>query len=155
MSLDTKAIRARADAATAGPWGSLVQRVPDGEPWIEVLAERRLVCEAATTMDQKLTPHDAANFEFIAAARTDVPALCDEVDRLRDWQGTALSMGWAPATSPEAAEWRNRIDAMQREYLAETERLRAALRSVVQAETLGDWQQARLDARAALEGGER
>lgn len=38
---------------------------------------------------------------------------------------------------------------------AEVDRLRAALRSVVQAETLGDWQQARLDARAALEGGER
>ncbi|MBK7865254.1 MAG: hypothetical protein IPJ65_42975 [Archangiaceae bacterium] len=51
--LDLAAIKARCEAATPGPWFT--------------------AGEADTLADQK----------FIAAARTDVPALCDEVDRLR------------------------------------------------------------------------
>lgn len=50
-------IRKRTDAATPGPW----QRGEDGIP-------KRAICDAA----------------FLAAAITDVPALCDTVDTLRD-----------------------------------------------------------------------
>lgn len=82
--LDPDAIRARADAATEGPWvvhtagtgirGHLGQpdnpyawvRGPSGLP----IAERH-------------NGGTVADMEFAAAARTDVPALLDEVERLR------------------------------------------------------------------------
>lgn len=79
---ELQAIRARADAATEGPWtgiergNSVVSRgvatvAYDGQP-------RKNVCSGISPKSS-----DAA---FIAAARTDVPALCDEVERLQDAQ---------------------------------------------------------------------
>lgn len=75
MKLDTKAILARAESATPGRWQGYahesededIQGVcsPDGG-WVSV-------CDDMTEADQR----------FIAAARTDVPQLCAEIDRLR------------------------------------------------------------------------
>lgn len=60
-NLDLDAIRARAEAATEGPWFAWDRAVG----WNIVITR----------------PEDAA---FIAAARTDVPALLAEVERLRE-----------------------------------------------------------------------
>ena len=70
MTLDLNAIKARANAATEGPWGVKDARVfgDDG---------RTQVCTLSGT---RAWLPDA---EFIAHARTDVPALVAEVERLR------------------------------------------------------------------------
>ncbi len=70
MTLDLDPIKARADAATEGPWGVEDARVfgDDG---------RTQVCTLSGT---RAWLPDAA---FIAHARADVPALMDEVERLR------------------------------------------------------------------------
>jgi hypothetical protein len=75
--LDTKAIRARADAATKGPWAH-----SEKELWACVATPTHLGQQVAAVAgsDPDLV---RATASFIAAARTDVPALCDEVDRLR------------------------------------------------------------------------
>lgn len=73
--LDLDAIRALAEAATPGPW-----RVGDGGDYFEwevVIAPHLPTLELSESADGA---EDAA---FIAAARTAVPALLAEVDRLR------------------------------------------------------------------------
>jgi hypothetical protein len=68
--IDTTQIRARADAATPGPWlaGDHVN-VP-GHHTQKISVQRG-----------PLGSLKAVDAQFIAAARTDIPALCDEVDR--------------------------------------------------------------------------
>jgi hypothetical protein len=85
------AIRERCEAATEGPW----RRITLDIPWNDVVTDDQQtvvanswdICEIATReriVEPKWTlQHDIADAEFIAAARTDVPALLDEVDRLR------------------------------------------------------------------------
>lgn len=81
MKLDTKAIRARADAATAGPWRAghhdthLVFGAI-GEPTLMAPVLGRVVARA----NENFPFED--DMKFIAAARTDVPALCDRVEAL-------------------------------------------------------------------------
>jgi hypothetical protein len=78
-AVDVAAIRARAEAATEGPWrvvGRYVALigpvgVAQGQPAIDALTE--------------------TDAEFIAAARTDVPALCDEVERLREQRNALVN----------------------------------------------------------------
>ena len=105
-TVDIAAIRERAQAATEGPWDA-----EDCEGELEVLAGSarttwtttesgyRVGTPAASyratdliaewdldTWDEGEDEDDdqrRANAEFIAAARTDVEALCDEVERLR------------------------------------------------------------------------
>ena len=68
-ALDLAPIKARADAATEGPWERR-----DGEDYAMVDApERPQIALVASGEDAT----------FIAHARTDVVALCDEVGRLR------------------------------------------------------------------------
>lgn len=69
--IDTKAIRARADAAPAGPWEVRGDRV-----WSEG-------CAVVGTL--------SASLRFIAAARTDVPALCARVDELESECGAHVA----------------------------------------------------------------
>lgn len=69
MSLDLAAIRARAQAATPGPW--VRQEWPPTQ--IDV-ADGVLIYD-----DNNLKDADAA---FIAHARQDIPALCDRVEAL-------------------------------------------------------------------------
>jgi hypothetical protein len=75
MSVDTKAIRARAEVATEGPWGLRLSQA-DGD-W-RIISKRRAIAKAGYGRE------DAA---FIAHARADIPALCDEVERLRAYVG--------------------------------------------------------------------
>lgn len=65
---DLQAIRMRAEAATPGPW------VKDNDSPIVRGPEMILYDEGG---------HSDPDADFIAAARTDVPALLAEVDRLR------------------------------------------------------------------------
>src|SRR4051812_6014642 len=81
--LDLAALRALAGNSTPGPWRPVEER--DG--W---RAGRETVVWATpkrvVTVDQTRPHHDAeaeANVRFICAARQALPALCDEVDRLR------------------------------------------------------------------------
>jgi hypothetical protein len=77
--LDLDAIEARATAALDGPWCTDSWEIYQGteyEPGIsEWIGE---TCRGTTTAEQ-----DRANAAFVAAARTDVPALLEEVRRLR------------------------------------------------------------------------
>ena len=66
MSLDLEAIKARAEAATSGPW--------EYQGIGEIVARGILL-----TTDLA----DDADAEFIAHARTDVPLLASEIERLR------------------------------------------------------------------------
>lgn len=72
-------IRARCEAATPGPWRSLVEGrdFDSGSSFIDTpLADERgqgIEVSGATDADQ----------DFMAAARQDVPDLLSEVDRLR------------------------------------------------------------------------
>lgn len=71
--VDVEAIRARADAATPGPWESSHEpRHARARVWAE--AGTVDVCEMLSSiMDER----------FIAHARADVPALCDALERER------------------------------------------------------------------------
>ena len=79
--LDLDAIRARADAATAGPWklwGMSVLADPVGDSNLDT------AIDVARTSYRNANGHPRTNdADFIAAARTDVPALITEVERLR------------------------------------------------------------------------
>ena len=80
--LDIDAIRARCNAATPGRWQKANDHIvdvhgPDGGALI-------CDCEDLGSYEYSLSERDAeANAEFIAAARSDVPALLAEVERLR------------------------------------------------------------------------
>lgn len=73
MSIDLDAIRAREAAATPGPW------FDDGQE-IYTESEHDWVAETLDIDNPKST---AANAQFIAHAREDIPGLLAEVDRLR------------------------------------------------------------------------
>jgi hypothetical protein len=81
--LDLEAIRARAEAATPGPWeASSAPDYPQGNTlgW-DVMAAPRCVVAGAP-----LPQNDAA---FIAHSREDVPKLLAEVERLRSVEQAA------------------------------------------------------------------
>jgi len=75
--LDLDAIRARAEAATDGPW----ERYGDGSH--EVYCAANFEDTAYEPPDVTYGSDRPADAEFIAHARTDVPALIAEVERLR------------------------------------------------------------------------
>jgi hypothetical protein len=79
---DLEAIEQRANAATPGPWDPLFQRNDNGS-WGEVLSEKKLVAEVCTDIGCLMSDADQNNTVFLAAARSDVPALVAEVRRLR------------------------------------------------------------------------
>jgi hypothetical protein len=73
--LDLEAIEARADAAVPGPWEMLgPSKYSPNEAYIKA------PIEIYTGYEGEMSPADV---QFIAHARTDVPALCAEVRRLR------------------------------------------------------------------------
>jgi len=76
------AIRKRADAATPGPWTTRY-----GQRQLTVERESGKGLPLAICADWDLapgyTPSPHSDAEFMAAARSDIPALLDEVERLR------------------------------------------------------------------------
>lgn len=83
--LDLGAVRARADAASSGPWYVV------GEPWNNGLPFvisgspdphfGKFVCDLDDVHEREQDRDEDA--EFIAAARTDVPALLGHIETLR------------------------------------------------------------------------
>lgn len=78
--LNLTAIRARADAATPGPW-HIVERFGISAPGYQGYEPNSWACLA--NVDDGESCRGDQDADFIAAARTDVPALCDEVTALR------------------------------------------------------------------------
>lgn len=128
MSVDIDAIKARYTAATEGPW--IVHECDDSMCMSMVLVGPKSVPEPSDETDlgemitatllqvpgmvgRKRDDWDA-NAEFIAAARTDLPACVAEIERLRDLNRRALGiisdaiMHGMPIT-PEVAAVRNAI----------------------------------------------
>lgn len=88
MKLDAKylaEIKARHEAATPEPW-----KVGDGSVELyfqgenSVVAESRVIAERAVYNDAEYDKQTFADIAFIAAARTDIPALLAEVERLTE-----------------------------------------------------------------------
>ena len=84
MTLDLEAIKARAEAATKGPWGAreLPQMVRGANATLHSAHGTGEVwsVEFSPEIGSTVSISDA---EFIAHARTDIPALIAEVERLR------------------------------------------------------------------------
>lgn len=86
--MDLAAMRARCAAATDGPWqfdhGRVWQRFPKGDLTEVPFQLLRTMREAETgQLNHERRSQAKANWEFVAAAREDSPALLDEVERLR------------------------------------------------------------------------
>jgi hypothetical protein len=95
--LDLEAIKARCDAATAGPWFSVGCangfRVECGEKGEDGQRNQWIA-----NIDSAIK-YECADAEFIAHARECLPALVAEVERLRHAVDTALE--WAADTQAE------------------------------------------------------
>lgn len=113
--LDLDAIEARAGAATEGPW-----EIIGGNEWLTGV-------EVGIGSPCGIQIADA---EFIAAARTDVPALVAEAIRLREMHSEALDIGMRAVISRnDARVERNaaiaRAEAAEAKVAAVGEALRA------------------------------
>lgn len=98
-----KRIRERAEAATPGPW--------DHRPVANFILDAGGNVLIGDDMGR-------ANAQFIAAARTDVPALCDEIDRLRAERDALLT----PCEQfPEATEYREQVRRGEKDALSAAE----------------------------------
>src|SRR5947207_15912769 len=81
---ELNAMEARAAAATPGPWQSFVEgRDFSGGDDVICTGGRDLYVRHSPWRDQPVGPADAADLDFIAAARQDIPRLVREVRRLR------------------------------------------------------------------------
>lgn len=69
-------IRARAEAATEGPWFT-----GGAGRWPSLKPHELIVSPKYPLMEFEDTEQGRADAKFVAAARTDVPALLDEIDR--------------------------------------------------------------------------
>ncbi len=132
--VDREAIRARADAATPGPW-TAVRRNNDGrdqwsiaptdDPYHEADREACAAlgtCWIAHTPNGKgRRPPHPANAQFIAHARADIPALLAEVERLRVYEDDGA------LTRESLQETCAAMGRRQDELHRENERLRAEL----------------------------
>lgn len=88
MRLDLDAIKVRCEAATPGPW--FVDRGGEfDDPYYSIPA----VCRDKYGDNSLMVGSDKATAEFIAHARTDVPALVDEVERLRAGLHRVMNVG--------------------------------------------------------------
>lgn len=80
MTVDVAAARQLADAATAGPWTAHTYRHEGMDGWGEISGGRILREDGKLLVTNHV--HKAADAEFIAAARSLVPALLDDLVRV-------------------------------------------------------------------------
>ena len=125
MTPDLDAIRKRCDAATQGPWKTAINDMRDDG---RVFVVRDVLPEAypgvtdlhggpIMQLPPPVFPCDvrAEDGDFIAAAREDVPALLDKVERLQEALGRILELP-ALALDSEAG---SRADDIVQEALKE------------------------------------
>ena len=81
MSIDLEAIKARAKAATPGPWW---HEWVDGDDWWAVYGQPTgdMVCPEVATLDRE--KWCTADAEFISHARTDLPRLAAAIEAVLD-----------------------------------------------------------------------
>lgn len=90
------AIRARAEAATPGPWlADMTEIWSDSREYFSWLPHDR----PYLSEDHPYSHSDQGNLdtEFIAHARQDIPALLAEVERLQERERKLVSIVWAVA----------------------------------------------------------
>jgi hypothetical protein len=122
MKLDIETIKAREQVATPGPWGTKASLSKDvfQAADVAITADRVAIGEmwegCPGPGDLPYIRFAAANAEFIAHARTDLPELVAEVERLRaaleqyanygNWQHEEGRWMWlAPGEGPDKAQW--------------------------------------------------
>jgi hypothetical protein len=130
--LDLIAIEARAEAATRGPWRVCAEG-SEGSRIAPDYGDKRTRTRFIAIANGRVQPEDGCNARFIAAARSDVPALVAEVRRLRaDRDRYRQSL---PAEAQDYWYWRQRAETAEArvdgqawaELSAERDRLQAAL----------------------------
>lgn len=97
--IDLAPIRARAEAATAGPWVSSMTLL-GGEPDCNRRTVMSLRNEPVATLNpnmQTWTARHSADLDFIIHARQDIPVLLDEIARLQAVEHRAKQMQEAEA----------------------------------------------------------
>ena len=108
-SLDLEAIKARAAAATEGPWEwddpTIGQHWSSPEPWATVVDDE-VNCGGYCYGGSSSPIKSDADGQFIAHAREDIPALVAEVERLRE----------------ERDDMRRRLDAVEARHTPVTVR---------------------------------
>jgi len=93
---ELQAIQARADAATPGPWGYMFlggEYHVCPESTLTAVGSGLRLAHVLENFDRRTEGYDPAaepNAEFIANARSDIPALLAEVRRLRAANGELL-----------------------------------------------------------------
>lgn len=122
-SLDLAAIRARAEKATPGPWnhGGSASDATNGytDEWVWEGTGHPIGDPDAP--DTRICSASAADASFIAHARTDIPALLEEVERLQD----EITLAKGCLVSIQSHPIRKRLDYA----LAEMLRLRGLIRN--------------------------
>lgn len=90
MAIDLDAIRARAEAATPGPWEAYDRDGGAARPTEITVCGSDIAGPPEAYLDRgRFGRH--ADAEFIAHARADIPALCDEVGRLQGIEAAVTS----------------------------------------------------------------
>ena len=117
MTLDLDPIKQRAEAATEGPWGAreLPQMVRGANATLHSAHGTGEVwsVEFSPEIGSTVSISDA---EFIAAARTDIPALLDEVERLRDLhKAVSKDLVWNIGRANKANETIQRVRELHRQ----------------------------------------
>ena len=106
--VDLDAIRARCEAATPGPWKlEMEERYETGEkdaPYVYSADGSTCICSGQTYYPQQVT---AANAAFIAAARSDIPALLASHAALE--QRVALAEGLTRADTERLRQAEERV----------------------------------------------
>lgn len=101
--LDLEAIKARAAAATEGPWEwgnpTIGQHWSRPEPWAEVV-NADVACGSYCYGGSVRPIESDADGQFIAHAREDIPALVAEVDELRRRLDAVLKLHHAVDCEP-------------------------------------------------------
>ena len=77
--LDLEAIKARCEKATLGPWRYIPPDTYCASAIVKMPDEDMSLCDEDGASD----PQHCANADFIAHARTDLPACVAEIERLR------------------------------------------------------------------------
>lgn len=88
--IDIDAIGVRCRAATAGPWLVDSDQRPGGAAQVVEAADT--TCAVCFMTSDRFECRDDADAQFIAAARTDVPAMAQALREARDYIGSMAGM---------------------------------------------------------------
>lgn len=121
----TDTIRKRASAATPGPWGGahVGVSITGGQLGYSGLGRQvqlwtvddrgPLVTDSIAVCEVGLHRNDESNATFIAAARTDIPALCAQNERLIAALEVALKCSWCEGREDDCTACANSRKAVE------------------------------------------